>query len=45
MKKRYEELLMEIIDIYDDVIMTSAEDDPYNDDYGDLHEINLKGEL
>ena len=38
MKKQYEELLMEIIDIYDDVIMASAEgvgNDPFDDGYVD----------
>ena len=38
MKKQYEELLMEIIDIYDDVIMASAEDDPFNDGFVDQNE-------
>ena len=48
MKKRYEELSMEIIDIYDDVIRTSSEGaggDPFNDNFGDSHEIDLKGGL
>lgn len=35
MKRQYEELLMEIISIQEDVIRTSTGKDPFDDDYQD----------
>ena len=35
MKRQYEEWLMEIISIQDDVIRTSTGGDPFDDDYQD----------